>query len=179
MKFSIAFQRLLVFTVAPSSSSPPAAPFRPRPPALATSPALSPIRPGPPSPTPQSSSSIPTPVSAATSPPTPTGSYTASFLQPGHYEVTIGGGGFGKVDRKNLVLTVGQISSPSTRPFLPPRSPLMSSSPVSRHSSTPTRPRSPRPSASSSSATFPSTVATGATSSSSPPTSSRTAAADS
>src|ERR1700721_2003624 len=37
------------------------------------------------------------------------GSYTASFLQPGHYELTIGGGGFGKVDRKNLVLTVGQI----------------------------------------------------------------------
>jgi hypothetical protein len=37
------------------------------------------------------------------------GSYTASFLQPGHYEVTIGGGAFGKVDRKNLVLTVGQI----------------------------------------------------------------------
>ena len=37
------------------------------------------------------------------------GSYTASFLQPGHYEVTVGGGGFGKVDRKNLVLTVGQV----------------------------------------------------------------------
>jgi hypothetical protein len=37
------------------------------------------------------------------------GSYTASFLQPGHYEVTIGGGAFGKVDRKNLILTVGQI----------------------------------------------------------------------
>jgi hypothetical protein len=37
------------------------------------------------------------------------GSYTASFLQPGHYELTLGGGGFGKVDRKNLVLTVGQI----------------------------------------------------------------------
>jgi hypothetical protein len=37
------------------------------------------------------------------------GSYTASFLQPGHYEVTFGGGAFGKVDRKNLVLTVGQI----------------------------------------------------------------------
>ena len=37
------------------------------------------------------------------------GTYTASFLQPGHYEVTIGGGAFGKVDRKNLVLTVGQI----------------------------------------------------------------------
>ncbi|MGH9595345.1 MAG: carboxypeptidase regulatory-like domain-containing protein [Edaphobacter sp.] len=37
------------------------------------------------------------------------GSYTASFLQPGHYEVILGGGGFGKIDRKNLVLTVGQI----------------------------------------------------------------------
>jgi hypothetical protein len=37
------------------------------------------------------------------------GSYSATFLQPGHYEVTLGGGGFGKVDRKNLVLTVGQI----------------------------------------------------------------------
>ncbi len=37
------------------------------------------------------------------------GSYTASFLQPGHYEVTIGGGAFGKVDRKNLSLTVGQV----------------------------------------------------------------------
>jgi hypothetical protein len=37
------------------------------------------------------------------------GSYNASFLLPGHYELTIGGGGFGKVDRKNLVLTVGQI----------------------------------------------------------------------
>ena len=36
------------------------------------------------------------------------GSYTATFLQPGHYEVILGGGGFGKVDRKNLVLTVGQ-----------------------------------------------------------------------
>ncbi|WP_263381832.1 TonB-dependent receptor [Granulicella arctica] len=39
------------------------------------------------------------------------GSYTASFLQPGHYEVTLGGGTFGKVDRKNLVLTVGQFLS--------------------------------------------------------------------
>jgi hypothetical protein len=37
------------------------------------------------------------------------GSYTASFLQPGHYEVILGGGGFGKIDRKNLVLTVGQV----------------------------------------------------------------------
>jgi hypothetical protein len=35
------------------------------------------------------------------------GAYTATFLQPGHYEVIAGGGAFGKVDRKNLVLTVG------------------------------------------------------------------------
>ncbi len=38
------------------------------------------------------------------------GIYTANFLQPGRYEVIAGGGGsFGKVDRKNLTLTVGQI----------------------------------------------------------------------
>ncbi len=38
------------------------------------------------------------------------GSYNATFLQPGHYEVVFGGGGtFAKIDRKNLVLTVGQI----------------------------------------------------------------------
>ncbi|HEY0264463.1 MAG TPA: TonB-dependent receptor [Granulicella sp.] len=37
------------------------------------------------------------------------GFYTASFLQPGRYEVILGGGSFGKVDRKNLVLTVGQV----------------------------------------------------------------------
>jgi hypothetical protein len=37
------------------------------------------------------------------------GSYSATFLQPGHYEVTFGGSGFAKVDRKNLVLTVGQL----------------------------------------------------------------------
>ena len=37
------------------------------------------------------------------------GVYTATFLQPGHYEVTAGGNGFGKVNRKNLVLTVGQV----------------------------------------------------------------------
>jgi hypothetical protein len=37
------------------------------------------------------------------------GSYTANFLLPGHYEVILGGGGFGKVDRKDLTLTVGQI----------------------------------------------------------------------
>lgn len=36
------------------------------------------------------------------------GSYSATFLQPGHYEVILGGGSFGKIDRKNLVLTVGQ-----------------------------------------------------------------------
>src|SRR3984957_10646875 len=36
------------------------------------------------------------------------GSYSATFLQPGHYEIVLGGGGFGKIDRKNLVLTVGQ-----------------------------------------------------------------------
>jgi hypothetical protein len=37
------------------------------------------------------------------------GEYTAPFLVPGHYEVVLGGGAFSKVDRKNLVLTVGQI----------------------------------------------------------------------
>ncbi len=37
------------------------------------------------------------------------GYYTANFLLPGHYEVTLGGGAYGKVDRKNLVLTVGQV----------------------------------------------------------------------
>jgi hypothetical protein len=37
------------------------------------------------------------------------GAYAANFLLPGHYEVTAGGGGFGKINRKNLVLTVGQI----------------------------------------------------------------------
>jgi len=36
------------------------------------------------------------------------GAYIAPFLQPGKYEVVLGGGSFGKVDRKNLVLTVGQ-----------------------------------------------------------------------
>jgi hypothetical protein len=36
------------------------------------------------------------------------GAYTATFLQPGNYEVVLGGGSFAKVDRKNLVLTVGQ-----------------------------------------------------------------------
>jgi hypothetical protein len=36
------------------------------------------------------------------------GEYTAPFLLPGHYEVLVGGGTYNKVDRKNLVLTVGQ-----------------------------------------------------------------------
>jgi outer membrane receptor protein involved in Fe transport len=37
------------------------------------------------------------------------GEYNAIFLQPGQYEVVLGGGTFGKIDRKNLQLTVGQI----------------------------------------------------------------------
>ncbi len=36
------------------------------------------------------------------------GSYTANFLQPGHYEVVLGGGQFSRIDRKNLLLTVGE-----------------------------------------------------------------------
>jgi hypothetical protein len=39
------------------------------------------------------------------------GDYTSAFLQPGHYEIIFSGPGFGKVDRKNLVLTVGQTLS--------------------------------------------------------------------
>ena len=42
---------------------------------------------------------------------TTSGNYTAAFLQPGHYEIVFGGGSFGKVDRKNLELTVGQTLS--------------------------------------------------------------------
>lgn len=37
------------------------------------------------------------------------GLYTANFLQPGHYEVVASGASFGKVDHKNIVLTVGQV----------------------------------------------------------------------
>ena len=37
------------------------------------------------------------------------GTYTASFLQPDHYEVVITAPGFAKIDRQNLALTVGQI----------------------------------------------------------------------
>src|ERR1700761_7035330 len=36
------------------------------------------------------------------------GSYTATFLQPGHYEVILGGGAFGKFDQKDINLTVGR-----------------------------------------------------------------------
>jgi hypothetical protein len=37
------------------------------------------------------------------------GIYTAPFLLPGHYSVSATGASFGKVDRKNLLLTVGQV----------------------------------------------------------------------
>jgi hypothetical protein len=37
------------------------------------------------------------------------GTYSASFLKPGHYEVTVSAAGFAKVDRKNLAVLVGQI----------------------------------------------------------------------
>ena len=36
------------------------------------------------------------------------GGYVANFLQPGHYEIVLGGGNFSKIDRKGLILTVGQ-----------------------------------------------------------------------
>ncbi|MDE1176654.1 MAG: TonB-dependent receptor [Edaphobacter sp.] len=39
------------------------------------------------------------------------GEYSSTFLQPGHYELIVAGTGFGKVDRKNLNLTVGQVLS--------------------------------------------------------------------
>lgn len=35
------------------------------------------------------------------------GEYVANFLQPGHYDVTAGGGSFGKSDHKDILLTVG------------------------------------------------------------------------
>ncbi len=38
-----------------------------------------------------------------------TGEYNAPFLQPGHYEMVFSGSGFSKLDRKNLVITVGQV----------------------------------------------------------------------
>ncbi|HEY8998182.1 MAG TPA: carboxypeptidase regulatory-like domain-containing protein, partial [Edaphobacter sp.] len=39
------------------------------------------------------------------------GDFSSPFLQPGHYELIFEGSGFGKLDRKNLVLTVGQTLS--------------------------------------------------------------------
>ena len=39
------------------------------------------------------------------------GSYTATFLQPGSYEVILGGGGFSKFDQKNIALTVGSTAT--------------------------------------------------------------------
>jgi alkyl hydroperoxide reductase subunit AhpF len=35
------------------------------------------------------------------------GYYSATFLQPGVYEVILGGGSFGKVDQKNVAVVVG------------------------------------------------------------------------
>jgi hypothetical protein len=37
------------------------------------------------------------------------GIYTAAFLVPGHYEVVASATSFGKIDRKNIVLTVGEV----------------------------------------------------------------------
>ena len=39
------------------------------------------------------------------------GDFSSPFLQPGHYELIFTGAGFGKVDHKNLILTVGQTLS--------------------------------------------------------------------
>jgi hypothetical protein len=37
------------------------------------------------------------------------GAYTAPFLVPGHYEVDASAGSFGKINRKNITLTVGEV----------------------------------------------------------------------
>jgi hypothetical protein len=39
------------------------------------------------------------------------GHYAASFLQPGQYEIVIGGGSFGKIDQKNVAVTVGSTAT--------------------------------------------------------------------
>src|SRR5258708_34139835 len=39
------------------------------------------------------------------------GHYAATFLQPGQYEVILGGGGFSTLDRKNVGVTVGSTIS--------------------------------------------------------------------
>ena len=43
------------------------------------------------------------------------GLYAANFLLPGHYEVIASATSFGKVDHKNLTLTVGQILTVDVR----------------------------------------------------------------
>ncbi len=40
---------------------------------------------------------------------TSAGSYSASFLKPGHYEILVAAPGFAKVDRKDMTVFVGQI----------------------------------------------------------------------
>lgn len=42
------------------------------------------------------------------------GTFTVPFLIPGHYEVILGGGSFAKVDRKDLVVNVGETLSVNT-----------------------------------------------------------------
>jgi hypothetical protein len=42
------------------------------------------------------------------------GSFTVPFLQSGHYEVVLGGGAFEKLDRKNIIVTVGDTTSLDT-----------------------------------------------------------------
>jgi hypothetical protein len=39
------------------------------------------------------------------------GHYAATFLQPGQYEVIIGGGAFGKIDQRNVAVTVGSTAT--------------------------------------------------------------------
>ncbi len=39
------------------------------------------------------------------------GHYAATFLQPGTYEVVLGGGSFAKVDQKNIIVTVGNTNT--------------------------------------------------------------------
>ena len=59
---------------------------------------------------------------------------------------SLGGGSFGKVDRKNLLLTVGQIAHHRRHAHRRLRHHRRSTSPATRPSSTPRRPKSRRPS---------------------------------
>jgi hypothetical protein len=43
------------------------------------------------------------------------GYFSAPFLQPGHYEVVLGGGSFSKVDRKSIIVAVGDTLALDTR----------------------------------------------------------------